>query len=84
MAKKHIRHTQGPWTIERCDGYLINGVIHIPNVYEEHHADAYLMLASPDMLTTLQDTLDWMVRNDYGGSFIANQIANTIVKTRVK
>lgn len=40
--------------MERNEGYLINGIIHVPDVYEEHHADARLIAAAPQMYEALE------------------------------
>lgn len=39
------------------DGYLINGVIYVPDTYEEYRADAHLIIAAKDLLYAAEEVL---------------------------
>lgn len=50
-----MKFTPGPWVVEKDNGYLINGVIQVPDCYEEHHADAALIAAAPELYEALKE-----------------------------
>lgn len=65
-------HTPGPWTAERNNGYYINGVIHVPDCYEEYRADAALIVAAPELYATCaaaRDLLKLIDQRDGGSGF---------------
>jgi hypothetical protein len=53
-GESNVSITKGDWTKERCDGWLINGVIYIPNVYQEYDDDANLIIAAPLLLAACE------------------------------
>lgn len=53
-----MSHPKGPLTLEfDGDGALIEGVIRVPNVYQEWREDAYLLTAAPELLAACEQVI---------------------------
>lgn len=81
------RFSSGEWEAEDDgDGYLINGIIRVPHTYEEHHDDARLIVAAPDLYRAASKALHQLdyIRNLNGDEGIMRSVADTLRKALAK